>query len=86
MKILERVFQVAVFVIAAFMIWGGGFFWRQAVADNYTQTQTYTLYKSLTPPPRGPRFCPVADTGSYGLVLPCNFVPPFVWWLQHRSS
>ena len=86
MRILERIFQVTVFVVAGFMIWGGGFFWRQAAADNYTQTQTYTLYKALTPPPLGPRFCPVVDTGTYGLVLPCNFVPPFVWWLQHRGG
>ena len=55
MRILERIFQVTVFVVAGFMIWGGGIFWRQAVADNYTQTQTYTLYKALTPPPLGPR-------------------------------
>jgi len=26
------------------------------------------------------------DTGSYGLVLPCDYRPPFVWWLQHRGG
>ena len=35
MKILERVFQVTVFVVAAFMIWGGGFFWRQAAGRQF---------------------------------------------------
>jgi len=68
MRILERVFQVTVFVIAGFMVLGGGFFWREALADNFTRTQTYTLYKHLTPPPLGPRFCPVVDTGTYCLV------------------
>lgn len=84
MRTLERVFQVIIFVVAGFMVLGGGFFWRQALADNYTESQTYTLYKSLPPPPSGPRFCPVVDTGKYGLVLPCDYKPPFVWWLQHR--
>ena len=84
MRIAERVFQLAVFVVAGFMVLGGGFFWRQALAGDFTRSETYTLYKSLPPPPAGPRFCPVVETGSYGLVLPCDYRPPFVWWLQHR--
>lgn len=86
MRILERIFQVAVFAVAGFMVLGGGFFWREALADNFTRSETYTLYKSLPPPPLGPRFCPVIDTGKYGLVMPCNFQPPFVWWLERRSG
>jgi len=86
MRILERVFQVTVFLVAGFMVLGGGFFWREALADNFTETQTYTLYKSLPMPPLGPRFCPVVDTGNYGLVLPCDLKPPFVWWLQHHNG
>ena len=66
--------------------WGGGFFWRQAVADNFTQTQTYTLVQGADPAAAGAGFCPVVDTGDYGLVLPCDFKPPFVWWLQHRAA
>jgi hypothetical protein len=85
MRIAERVFQAIVFVVAGFMVLGGGFFWRQALAGDVTESQTYTLYKSLPPPPAGPRFCPVVDRGSYGLVLPCDYKPPFVWWLQHRG-
>ena len=84
MRIAERVFQLAVFVVAGFMVLGGGFFWRQALAGDFTRSETYTLYKSLPPPPAGPRFCPVMEMGSYGLVLPCDYRPPFVWWLQHR--
>lgn len=86
MRIVERIFQVIVFVVAAFMVLGGGFFWREARADNFTESETYTLYKSLPPPPAGPRFCPVVDTGTYGLVMPCDYKPPFVWWLQHSAG
>lgn len=86
MRIVERIFQAIVFAVAVFMVLGGGFFWRQARADNFTESETYTLYKSLPPPPAGPRFCPVVDTGQYGLVMPCDFKPPFVWWLRHRAD
>ena len=86
MHILERIFQVTVFVVALFMVLGGGFFRREAMAGNFTETQTYTLYKSLAPPPTGPRFCPVVDTGRYGLVMPCDYKPPFIWWLQHHKD
>jgi hypothetical protein len=85
MRILERIFQVTVFTVAAFMVLGGGFFRRESLVDNSSRSETYTLYRSLPAPPLGPRFCPVVDTGKYGLVLPCDFKPPFVWWLQHRN-
>jgi hypothetical protein len=86
MRILERIFQATVFTVAGFMVLGGGFFWREALADNFTRSETYTLYKSLPSPPTGPRFCPLVDTGTYGLVLPCDYKPPFVWWLQHHKG
>jgi hypothetical protein len=86
MRIMERIFQVTVFTVAGFMVLGGGFFRRDARADNFVRSETYTLYKRLAPPPAGPHFCPVVDTGTYGLVLPCDYKPPFVWWLQHRNG
>lgn len=86
MRILERIFQVVIFAGAGFMVLGGGFFRRDALADSVTRSETYTLYKSLPPPPAGPRFCPVVDTGTYGLVMPCDYKPPFVWWLQRRAG
>ena len=43
------------------------------------------LYKSLPPPPSGPRFCKAVTTGDYGLMLPCDYKPSFIWWLQHRA-
>ena len=52
MRIVERIFQITVFVVAGFMAWGGGFFWRELLADNVIRTNTYTLYRTLPPPPR----------------------------------
>jgi hypothetical protein len=85
MRIFERIFQVTVFVVAGFMVWGGGFFWRDRPADNFTRTNIYTLYRGLPPAPVGPRFCEMAEMNDYGLVGPCNKVPPFVWWLEKRQ-
>jgi hypothetical protein len=65
MRIVERIFQVTVFVVAVFMVLGGGFFWREFLGNNFSRSETYTLYKSLP-----------------GLVLPCDFKPPFIGWLQ----
>ena len=84
MRIVERIFQVTVFTVAAFMVWGGGFFWRDHLPDNFTRTVTYTLYRSLPPAPIGPRFCEMVQVGDYGLVRPCDLMPPFVWWLKKQ--
>lgn len=80
----HRILQAVLFLFSIYMLWGGGFFWRETLADSAVRTNTYTLYRSVPPPPVGPRFCQFADTGTYGLVGPCNLVPPFVWWLEKR--
>ena len=81
----QRIFQILVFSIAGLMALGGGFFHDEALSDGLTRTVTYTLYKRLPPPPEGPRFCKAVQVGSYGLMRPCDWQPPFVWWLQHRA-
>jgi hypothetical protein len=86
LPVIQRVFQAVVFVTAGFMVLGGGFSYRDTLAEGYVRTLTYTLYKTLPPPPKGPRYCPIAAVGGYDLVLPCNFVPPFIWWLEHRAG
>jgi hypothetical protein len=83
--VAQRIFQLVVFGGAAFMALGGGFFREKALPDNASRTVTYTLYKSLPPPPRGPSFCKAVTVNGYGLMRPCNYKPPFVWWLQHRT-
>ena len=85
MHIAERIFQIAVFMVAAFMAWGGGFSRWESLPDEATRTVTYTLYRTLPSPPAGPAFCEFLTLGDYGLVTPCNYQPPFVWWLQHRQ-
>jgi len=83
--VAQRIFQVVVFGGAAFMALGGGFFREEPLQDNASRTVTYMLYKSLPPPPSGPRFCKAVTTGDYGLMLPCDYKPSFIWWLQHRA-
>ena len=57
------------------MAWGGGFFWRDQLAGNFTRTNTYTLYSTLPPPPVGPRFCPwrtPANMAWWGHAISCR--------------
>ena len=81
----QRVFQVVVFSLAGCMALGGGFFHDEALPAGLTRTVTYTLYKSLPPPPDGPSFCKAVQVSDYGLMRPCDWQPPFIWWLQHRA-
>lgn len=80
----QQIFNVVVGAFCIFMIWGGGFFWVESLPDNVTKTTTYTLYSTLPPPPKGPAFCSFALFERHGVVMPCNFQPPFVWWLLRR--
>ena len=84
--IYQRIFQVVGGGLCAFMILGGGFFWTESLPENFTRTNTYTLYSKLPPPPDGPAFCSHALFGQYGVVMPCNFEPPFLWWLRRKNS
>jgi hypothetical protein len=84
MRLMERIFQIAVFGVAIFMVWGGGFFHREGLAYDLTRTLTYTLYRSLPPWPAGPRFCQILSVDDYGLVMPCDGKPPFLWWVRHK--
>ncbi len=84
-SVTQRIFQVVVFGGAAFMALGGGFFRDEVLPGEVTRTVTYTLYKRLPPPPQGPSFCKAVTVGDYGLMRPCDYTPPFVWWLQHRA-
>lgn len=80
----HKIIQLVLLAFSLFMLCGGGVFWRDSLPGGAMRTTTYTLYRSVPPPPAGPRFCPFVEVGNYGLVGPCNFVPPFVWWLEKR--
>ena len=84
--IYRWIFIIVVGGWCAFMILGGGFFWTEPLPGNVTKTLTYTLYSRLPPPPQGPAFCSHVLFGRYGVVMPCDFEPPFLWWLRQRKA
>ena len=80
--VLQRFIQIVGALFILFMVIGGGFAHREPVGENAVRTTILTLYKSLPPPPAGPSYCSILDFGDRGLVLPCDFKPPFIGWLQ----
>jgi hypothetical protein len=80
--LIERFIQVVGGVFLLFIIAGGGFAHHEAVGDNTIRTTILTLYKSLPPAPAGPSYCDVVRSGDRSLVLPCDFKPPFIGWLE----
>jgi hypothetical protein len=79
--IAQRLFQIVVGGFCLFMAAGGGIAHHTAEATG-TRTTIFTIYKNLPPAPLGPSYCSIFDYGVRGLVLPCDFKPPFVGWLQ----
>jgi hypothetical protein len=79
--IAQRLFQIAVGGFCVFMAIGGGISHRVVETDGI-RTTVFTIYKRLPPAPAGPSYCSIFDHGDRGLVLPCDFKPPFVGWLQ----
>jgi len=78
---IERIIQIVVFGFVFFMVAGGGFAKREVVPEGVLTT-ILTLYKTLPPAPAGPSYCSIVAVGDYGLVLPCDFKPPFLGWLE----
>ena len=81
----HKVVQAALLFFSVYMLCGFGVSWRDTLPSGVIKTTTYTLYRTVPPPPEGPRFCQFVTVGTYGAVGPCNFVPPFVWWLEKRT-
>jgi hypothetical protein len=84
--IFQRFIIFVVGPFCLFMILGGGFFWTETLPYNVTRTMTYTLYSKLPPPPNGPAFCSHVLFEQYGVVMPCNYQPPFLWWLMRKRA
>ena len=55
---------------------------REILPDGAVRTAMRTVYWGLPPAPAGPSYCSILNFGSYALVLPCDFKPPFIGWLQ----
>ena len=80
--VIQRFVQIVGGLFILYMAAGGGFAHREPVGDNSVRTTILTLYPKLPPPPAGPAYCSILDFGDRGLVLPCDFKPPFIGWLQ----
>ena len=82
MIIFQRFIQIFGGAFILFMVLGGGFAHREPVGDNTIRTSILTMYPKLPPAPQGPAYCSIFDYGDRGVVLPCNYKPPFIGWLQ----
>jgi hypothetical protein len=80
--IVHRIIQIVGGAFIIFMVIGGGFAHREALGDTAVRTSILTMYTKLPPPPAGPSYCSIFDYGDRGLVLPCDYKPPFIGWLQ----
>jgi len=82
MMFVQRFIQIVGGAFILFMVAGGGFAKHEMLEDNAVRTTILTMYPKLPPAPQGPAYCSILDYGDRGLVLPCNFKPPFIGWLQ----
>jgi hypothetical protein len=80
--IIHRTIQIVGIVFILFMVAGGGYSWRERISPDTVKTTILTMYPKLPPAPEGPSYCNFVEFGGRGLVLPCNFKPPFIGWLQ----
>jgi hypothetical protein len=74
--VAQRLFQIVVGGFCVFMAIGGGLSQR-TIEPVGVRTTVFTIYKRLPSAPAGP-----SDYGDRGLVLPCDFKPPFIGWLE----
>jgi hypothetical protein len=85
MTILLRVIAIAIWTVCIYGVLGGAFAYREDLPSGLYNRYTLTMYKTLPPPPKGPAYCDFLAMGAYALAYPCDFKPPFIWWLQHRT-
>lgn len=85
MPVWMRFAVTAIWTVCIYGILGGSFVYRENLPSGLYNSYMLTMYKTLPPAPRGPAYCNFLPVGSVALALPCDFKPPFVWWLQHRQ-
>lgn len=82
---VHRLLQILLLVFCVPMLWGARFIHAEHRDDEHrTATYTYTLYSTLPPSPEGPSFCRDVAEGNYAVEMPCDWKPPFLWWLERR--
>jgi hypothetical protein len=85
MTILLRVIAIAIWTVCIYGVLGGAFAYREDLPGGLYNRYVLTMYKTLPPPPKGPAYCDFLGVSCYALAAPCDFKPPFIWWLQHRT-
>ena len=81
-EIILKVIAIVIWTVCIYGLLGGSFSYHQDMADGRYNSYLLTMYKTLPPPPRGPRYCNFLVIGDYALARPCSWIPPFVGWLQ----
>ena len=84
-EMILKVMAIVIWTVCLYGLLGGAFAWRESLPSGLYNRYTLTMYKTLPPPPRGPSYCNFLEVGDYALARPCDWKPPFVWWLQHRA-
>ena len=84
-EVILKVIAIVVWTVCIYGLLGGSFAWREDQADGRHNDYLLTMYKTLPPARQGPAYCHFLELGSYALARPCDWKPPFVWWLQHRA-
>ena len=72
----HRIVQLVLLAFSLFMLWGGGFFWRDTLAGTVSRTTTYTLYRTVPPPIRIPLRFLCAALARSTLVVATRCVSP----------
>jgi hypothetical protein len=82
MTTVFRIATVTLWVVILYGVSGGGFVYRENLPSGLYNSYMITVYTRLPPAPKGPAYCSILRAGVLSLVLPCDFKPPFLGWLQ----
>ena len=77
-----RIVAVMLWVVVLYGVAGGGFAYRENLPSGLYNNYMIMVYTRLPPAPKGPSYCNILHAGAFSLVLPCDFKPPFIGWLQ----
>ena len=83
-EMILKAMAIVIWTVCIYGLLGGAFAWRENQPNGLYNHYTLTMYKTLPPPPKGPSYCNFLEIGDYALARPCDWKPPFIWWLQHR--
>ena len=82
MIVAFRILAVTLWLVFIYGVLGGGFVYRENLPSGLYNSYMITVYTRLPPAPTGPAYCSFLHWRAFSLVLPCDFKPPFIGWLQ----